>query len=395
MPSQLLSTCPASSTFKTIATQNFGRDDVACQQVIADIVGVEECEQRQLGLVDALDSDFETKLATLQERWNKIEKEGRRVVPGENVEPEFYSWFVSEKRLVRNNMIRSVRVAAQLGDPPEFYINASESTNILNLKIDRKSQTLPSFVVHVLELVFAQEKNIERAFFPRGDWCMADTLCLEDAMESWSQMKLNVLVKQVQQASCSLSALITQAASHTGCPQSTSSAATAKKRGDCPDRPASSHGGRKKLSESYHQFLESGSNIHEDTLKGIWGKAEALVNDTTLIAPVPGSSSSYHRMVASKTDQCPHLITTPVGKFNGQFKCDAKCVMFATYKICSHTVATAEVNGKLTQFMLWLIKQKCSPNLTNLSMVGIPKGAGQKGGVPKHIRKWKRAEAAG
>jgi len=113
------------------------------------------------------------------------------------------------------------------------------------------------------------------------------------------------------------------------------------------------------------------------------------MNDSTLTAPVPGSSSSYHRMVAPITGECPHLVTTPA-KFTGQFKCDGKCAMYAAYKVCSHTVAAAEVNQKLTQFVQWLVKQNMTPNLTNLSMVGIPKGAGKKGGEPKNTRKRKR-----
>ena len=65
--------------------------------------------------------------------------------------------------------------------------------------------------------------------------------------------------------------------------------------------------------------------------------------------------------------------------------------MYTTYKICARTVAAAEDAGELSSFVQWLIKQKaCSPNLTNLSMAGIPKGAGNKGGVPNRSRKRKR-----
>lgn len=82
------------------------------------------------------------------------------------------------------------------------------------------------------------------------------------------------------------------------------------------------------------------------------------------------------------------MVTTPA-KFTGQFKCDGKCAMYATYKVCSHTVAAVEVNGKLAEVLQWLVRQNVSPNLTNLSMVGIPRGAGQKGGIPKGARKRK------
>ncbi len=183
-PSQILFTCAASSTFKTTDSKlrALNLDDVAREEILADIVGVEGLEQRQVkvSLVDAVNSsNFDTKLARLEERWNKMEKEGRRVVPGEHVKPEFYSWFVSEKRdVVRNIMIGSVRKAAQLGDPPEkFYTNASESTNnVLKLKIGGKGVT-SSFHGHKPTLEHGL-KNIERVFYRRGDWRLADALAL-------------------------------------------------------------------------------------------------------------------------------------------------------------------------------------------------------------------------
>ena len=58
-------------------------------------------------------------------------------------------------------------------------------------------------------------------------------------------------------------------------------------------------------------------------------------------------------MVASTTG------TAPQAKFTGQFKCDAQCPMYATYKMCSHTIAVAEVTDKLAEFVKWMAKQKC------------------------------------
>lgn len=66
--------------------------------------------------------------------------------------------------------------------------------------------------------------------------------------------------------------------------------------------------------------------------------------------------------------------------------------MYAAYKVCSHTVEAAEASGILIRFTEWLATNKCSPNLSNLSMTGIPRGPGQKGGVPKVTRKLKRPE---
>lgn len=96
------------------------------------------------------------------------EREGRRVVSGATVEPKFFDWFVLEKRdTVCKCMLQSVRIAAQLGKPPErFYTNASESTNnVLKLKVDRKPSSLPDFVSHVQEYASIHERNIQQAFF--------------------------------------------------------------------------------------------------------------------------------------------------------------------------------------------------------------------------------------
>lgn len=217
-------------------------------------------------------------------------------------------------------MIQSVRKAAQLGVPPEkFYTNASESTNnVLKLKVDRKPQPLPAFVDHARELASSYEKNVERAFYRRGDWRLADPLSpLDDVTETWTQKQHNSLVKRVLEASCTISSLIQEASGQDGSEQSTSMAPH-------PESSGSEIG--QELSESYAVLLQSGSNIHENTLKGIWKKARSLVSDSTLMSPVPGSSSVYNRMVASKTGDCPHMVTTPA-KFTGQFKCDGKCPM--------------------------------------------------------------------
>jgi len=71
----------------------------------------------------------------------------------------------------------------------------------------------------------------------------------------------------------------------------------------------------------------------------------------------------YHlmktRMVASKTGECPHLVTTSA-KFTGQFKCYGKCAMYAAYNVYG---CSCKVNQMLTQFVHWLVKQNTTPNL--------------------------------
>ena len=75
--------------------------------------------------------NFDVKLVSQERRWNKLEVEGRMVVVGETIKPEYYYWFIKEKaEVIRRSMVQSVRIVAHLGNPPgKFYTHASESMN--------------------------------------------------------------------------------------------------------------------------------------------------------------------------------------------------------------------------------------------------------------------------
>ena len=81
----------------------------------------------------------------------------------------------------------------------------------------------------------------------------------------------------------------------------------------------------------------NGNNIqiHEDTLKAMWSKAEYLVNNPKMNSNVPGHESPYSRMVAASSKEIPHFVSVPK-EFTGQFICDSRCPMFASYKY-AHT----------------------------------------------------------
>ena len=59
---------------------------------------------------------------------------------------------------------------------------------------------------------------------------------------------------------------------------------------------------------------------------------------------------------------------------------------FKGCSICSHVVATAEVNGNLQTF-LESTKKRCIPTLTSITDHGMPSGSGRKGGLAKQKRK--------
>ena len=64
--------------------------------------------------------------------------------------------------------------------------------------------------------------------------------------------------------------------------------------------------------------------------------------------------------------------------------------MFRSVSICAHVVATAEVNQCLQPF-LNEVSRLCKPNLSAISIEGMPSGAGRKDGVQSiniHVRQW-------
>ena len=120
-------------------------------------------------------------------------------------------------------------------------------------------------------------------------------------------------------------------------------------------------------------------------LRQNWAKASELIFSTSQILPAPGSSS-FSRMVASKSQKKPHYV---LRSSDGQFECDENCEAFKQRYTCAHSVAAAEDNKMLIEFIekyaLFSRTSKGSrivaPNFTRLSMSSLPhRTAGQKGG---------------
>ena len=79
----------------------------------------------------------------------------------------------------------------------------------------------------------------------------------------------------------------------------------------------------------------------------------------------------------------PHMVTPTKG---GGFSCDSNCPNWKAMGICLHTVAVAEVNKKLQQF-LSSKKKKKGVNFTKLLTTSMPKGRGRKGSVAPRTQK--------
>ena len=79
-----------------------------------------------------------------------------------------------------------------------------------------------------------------------------------------------------------------------------------------------------------------------------------------------------------------HMVTA-IG--DGGFSCDSNCANWKALGMCSHSIAVAEINGKLSSFLAFVWKRKDRPNRTKLATTNMPKGRGRRGGVPPRKRK--------
>lgn len=126
------------------------------------------------------------------------------------------------------------------------------------------------------------------------------------------------------------------------------------------------------LSVNVNSFSRSVS-VPFPTLSGIWTKAEDLLKDPGGNFSMSPGSHSQARMVKSYSSSTPHLVKPAKG---GRFICDSNCAHYKSLGICSHTVAVAELNNSLIEFLAFYKKSKAKhiPNLTAMAISDMPNG---------------------
>jgi uncharacterized lipoprotein YbaY len=296
-------------------------------------------------------------------------------------EPEFFTWFKCDE--MSASMIKSVRVKAGLGDYP-FYTNLSESLNRhLKRKVDRKASNLIVFVDHMQDLATQQVNQVEKSIIRKGSWRLNEKFRnLEVPDDIWfTGFSTADKEKRIQR--------ILTADIGTVIP---STCVDTEPQVFDFDDGSENEQEVLQLSLPYTTLSMDNIEIHEETLKAMWMKAASLVNSPTMITRAPGNTSTLARMVASTSSQLPHFVSVPKN-FSGQFLCDTNCPMFGAYKICAHTLTTAEDNGKLKEFLTWFSKSLRKANLTKLSNVGMPTKSGKKKNARGTSKKKKNAKA--
>ena len=252
---------------------------------------------------------------------------------------------------MKATMLKTVRAEAGLGSPPQpFTTNASETTNsIIKAHISYKHSQLMEFVNHLKDVVDEQEREVECAVIKRGKFRSH----LEVGELQWFNMTPDQRQMHMKKVA---SARVVIKSANVICPQS--------------------------LSVDVSDVAVS-TNLPLPCLQGIWSKATELLQAPGSIVAAPGHPANTW-MVASRSSQRPHLVMPCKG---GLIKCDSDCLNYKSMGICSHSVAVAQMNNNLQQFVSAFSKMKKKPDFTSLAVHGMPSGRGRKGGQAPRTRK--------
>ena len=408
------------------------------QQFLDDIFGKRERNVQIEGLVDATSSeDFDSKLDLLEEVWNT-----RESPYAGQIGPQFYVSFKRiQANTIRYHMRKDIREAAGLGSPPAICTtNGSEAINsVLKKQVKYQRTQWPAFVQEMKSLVDAQQEEIIRSLSGRGRYRLTESnRNLGVTVLEWNKMRPDQR-KQVVEKFRSAQLNRSQRLANDTRPgpsnlllDDTPPGPSSLLLDDTPPGPSSLHlDDTQPGSSSLHlddtrpgpsslllddtqpgpssllsddtgpgalglsglinndqqdtvttsatglSISAENSRIHTIpliTLQGIWTKAASLLQDNSAITHTPGSDKRA-RAVLSHRSENPHIVRP---KSDGQFVCDSNCPQWSSSKICSHTVAVAEKNNCLQNFINWYIRSAPQVNITNLAMAGMPSGRGKK-----------------
>lgn len=267
-------------------------------------------------------------------------------------------------------MLPEVRKQAGLSDPTMLYTtNSSESLNhLIKLEVDWKESSLPKVIDSLKKIADDNASELQKCVVGRGEWKFTPQYSsLSVAEYDWFHRLSDTKKKQHMKKVFSQKPISTCVPAH--------SVNVSKE--------LSSSIISSKSTLSVPIAMVQINDIAQSTLENIWKKAETLVKDGHVVS-APWSADPKDQFVKSSSSAVPHLVQKDGKKRS--YMCDGNCPMFKGFSICSHVVATAEVNGELQSF-LESIKSTCAPNLSSIADYGMPSGSGRKGGVTKRKRK--------
>jgi hypothetical protein len=332
-----------------------------------EVFGKQEGNVYQVGLVDAASEDeFDARLLSLRESWAKREK-----CAVENC--QVYQWMEERSLMVKSCMLASVRTKAGLGNPPmKFYTNDSENTNRrLRDKTNGREQGETSFIRDMKELIEdSQETEVVLAMYGASEvYEVRESFRkFELQREEWFRMNEDQRRKYIRDIySKSMEELY-----------------AAENNASIYAEKSDRH--RERGTEKQGLSVESSLllKLFDDYfLQCVWKKAKRLVSKPENILQAPSKDPQIKAFSAvSESSNIPNYV-----QVHSTAKVTCTCKLFPPKKICAHSVAVAEKEGILQQFVDWLVKTNCSSNVSLVATMNLNASrSGRKGGISKRKR---------
>ena len=314
------------------------------RKVIEDVFG---CKAHE-GLVHCKTrQEYDLLLSKLSVKWDKEEiEERKRKGDAREPEPMASKYFLRNKADIVYHHCRCQALHEVGIDDQYFDNNDPESINALLKKWEKREKNdIPKFVSDIKELQEKQRHDISRAF--------CGTPGLYTVKDEYAQFAAGAEFWKLDQ--CERKKYLNKVS----------------------ELPLISLQTRKNLLEPIGLLSQAFLPSQVSSMKA---KVERILDGKIRL----GFSGPKSRIVSSDSGTEPHLVSA-VGIH--KYTCDASCMQFKSYKICSHTLATAADNRELQDFVDAYLSGNNPRNVTPAATAGGNKMAGRKPGDHPRVRK--------
>ena len=339
----------------------FGIRGKASEIILTDIFGRDIGSSRVPGLIDyESPTEFDKNLDRLSNEWHLLHPLGERCVA-------YFKKYKAE--IMKQTMTADLRSMAGLGWPPSVYDqNGNECMNSVlqrEKQLTRKRKlSIPEFSRLLETVVKRQRTEEDLAFIGLGELRIDEKYTEVGMRESVFYRKTraqqeaalkkfhNLAVKSEDLLPIDLDETNSESAEITTTPLSV---------------PLENCGIiRVPFSILARQYNRAASILA--------GKEQNIISD-------PGRGDNLPRYVASESVNAPSYVVSKKRsvRHGAYYVCSASCIDFKAYDICAHTIAVAEMDSSLTEFIkCYKATNQGPPNLEALINIDLLTGRGSK-----------------
>lgn len=331
----------------TSKLKDLGIRGLEAKQYKVDIFGG-QCDPSSPSLVSSKSKEeFKDRLTRLKDKWICRHREGEK----------FFKYFKQRKAdQIANCTTAEVRSLSGLGYPPKLYLqNANECMNSVIKRAQNKKMDVVDCIENLRKEVHNQQSMKKLAMISRGEFSVADNFSgfLVDEDEFFKMNKKQQ--ESALQKFCS---------------------ASLDESGDATPVETVENQVRQEELQLRNLSVQPSkaciTSIPAPILREIFVEANRLLEENGEIHQF-GQDNSYYVQDSSRNGWAVHVKI----RGRGEVSCEPTCLRWASYKLCSHTIAVAEKEGVLMGFINKYARSNREPNITTLATQDMPKGRGK------------------